>query len=366
MKLKHIVSGISLFAAFSFIGCKSAPVEEPKPEPVVEAPVEEPKEEPKVEEPKNDFSENNAKLLERVEAARNKAIEAEASKAYPELFADAEGKYEPLKNSVATDTATDYTVQLADLAAKYNSLANAAEAKRLKARVDELAFNEMDKSVYGAGEAALSKYEEMGVNGTGADLLAQSAIALESYKALMNKGFVALAGRERQAALDAKKQADSVKAGVAQKEIYKNASETFKAADSSYVTKNIEAAYNGYKSSKETYLNLFETISAKRAAAQAAIDRAKARVAEAESYTTEADSIAPLTEEVAGIEKEDAVLLEKDELANPEDAVINVEEGATAQAAEKAAETAIAVEEAANKAVDSIVNEVKNDFSEAK
>jgi len=355
VKLKHVLFGISVCSVFSLAACKSAPVEETT-EPVVEAPVEAPVETPVVVDP-TDFSATNAKLFENVEAARNKAIEAEASKYYPEQWAATEQKYETLKNNVANDKSTDYSSQIIDLTARYNSLANASEAKALKARVDELQFNELDKSVYEAGEQALLNYNGLGASGSGAELLRQSEIALDSYKALMNKGFVALAGRERQAALDAKKQADSVKAGVTQKEVYSQASETFKKADSSYVTKNIEAAYNGYKSSKETYLNLYETIAAKRAAAQAAIDRAKQKVSDAESYAVEGDSIAPLTAEVEGIEKEDAVLLEKDNLANPDDAVINVEEGATAKAAEKAAETAIAVEEAANKAVDTLVEE---------
>lgn len=354
MKLKHIIFGISVISVLSLAACKTPPAEEPEVKdetPVVETPAETP----------SDFSESNAKLLEKIEAARNKAVEAEAQKYYPDQFAAADGQYDALKNSIANDKASDYSSQAHDLAARYNALANAAQAKSLKEKVDEMKFNELDQAAYDKGEDALKQFDSFAADGNAGKMLEQSELALAAYTALFNKGFVALAGRERQAALDAKKQADSVKAGVSQKETYTKASETFKKADSSYVTKDIVGAYNGYKSSKETFLNLYETIYAKRAEAQAAIERAKQRVAEAESYSVEADSIAPLTEQVSGIEDENAVLLEKDELANPDDAVINVEEGATAQAAEKAAETAIAVEEAANTLVNKAV-----DNSEAK
>ena len=92
-------------------------------------------------------------------------------------------------------------------------------------------------------------------------------------------------------------------------------------------------------------------MSAARAAAQAAIDRAKQKTADAANYATDADEIAPLTEPVKGIEDENAVLLEEDTLANPDDAVIDVNEGVTAKAAEQEAAAAIAAEEAADKSI---------------
>ena len=122
---------------------------------------------------------------------------------------------------------------------------------------------------------------------------------------------------------------------------------------------------NGYKTAKETYSALYEEIKEKRAAAQALIDAAKQKVADSENYAKEADSIAPLEGVVAGIEAEDAVLLEEDNFANPEDAVINVEDGTTAKTAEKVAETAIAVENVASNAVESVIQNSQN-TSEAK
>ena len=161
-----------------------------------------------------------------------------------------------------------------------------------------------------------------------------------------------MAKTERAAALEAKKNADSVKAGVAKKAEYIEASNTFKKADASFVTKDLEGAYKGYRTAKNTFTNLYETIAAKRAAAQAAIERAKQRVAEAENYTKEADTIAPIEGEVAGIEKEDAVLLEADNFANPDDAVINVEDSDDAK-------KAAAIDGAINSAVNALEGDAK-------
>lgn len=301
----------------------------------------------------------NAKSFARVEKARQAAIDAKVQDSYPDGFNEAEKIYNELKKSVDADKKTDRTSECNDLINRYNSLVLAAQAKAYKAQVDEMAFNELDKKAYEAGANALKQYDDLGSGASGADLLAQAKIANESYKALLNKGLIAMAGRERKDALDAKKKADSVKAGVAKKDIYTEAANTFKKGDSDYVTGNTLDAYNKYKASKETFNELYETIYAKRAEAQAKIDAAKKKVAESAEYATEADSIAPVADGTAGIEKEDAVLLEEDKLANPEEAVIDVEEGKTADTAEKTAEAAIAVEGVVNKTVDSAVKGAK-------
>ncbi|MBQ7159159.1 MAG: hypothetical protein IJS09_07035 [Treponema sp.] len=356
MKKTRIVATLCALTTLGFVACKSAPKEEPAPAaPVVEEPQPEPEPEPEPQpepapEPeKPDFSEANKSLLEKLEEARNKALEADAKFYYPSEFAAADETGDKLKKDVDENPNTDYSADINDLIARYEALAKAAEAQRMKKRVDEMAFSEFDKAAYDAGASALDKF---GQGGSGAEQLVNATAAYDAYKLLLNKGFVALAGRERNAALEAKKNADSVKAGVSQKETYGKAADSFKKADSSYVTKDIEGAYEGYKSAKETYTALYEKVSAARAAAQAAIERAKQRAADSANYATDADEIAPLSEQVKGIEDENAVLLEDDNLANPDDAVIDVNEGATAQAAENAAAAAIAAEEATNAALD--------------
>lgn len=367
MKINKVALLLALSGVFTFVACKSTEVEEPVVEPPVETVEEVVEETPAVETVVEaaDYSAANAKALAAVEAAREKAEAANAKDFYPSEWASAEKAYTQIKKDMADNPAADYSSQLKDLTDRYDALEKASLASAMKKKADDLGFSEYDKESYDKGAAALEKYAALG-DASGSDHKAQADAAYNSYKELMKKGFVALAGRERQASLEAKKQADSVKAGVAQKDTYAAAADTFKKADSSYVTGNIEGAYEGYKSSKETFLKLYAVISEKRAAAQAAIDRAKQKVQETENYAAEADEIAPLTEKVAGIEDEGAVLLEADQLANPEEAVIDVNAGSTAKAAEKTAEAAIAAEEAAEQAASEAAQTLKKSTSEAK
>ncbi|MBQ0052035.1 MAG: hypothetical protein KBT11_08230 [Treponema sp.] len=329
--------------------CGSTPKAEPEldfdPTEKAEEVIEETK--PEVVEEVADFSAANQLLLETAEKARQAAIDADAQKFYADKFNETDKLYTEIKNACAADSKKDASAEIKDITQKFESLAKASLAQSMKKRAEEMGFSGEDPDSYDKGSKALAEYDALENAASGADMLAKANEAFNAYSVLMVKGFSAFAAKERNAALEAKKNADSVKAGVAKKAEYAKASEAFKNADAAYVTKDIENAYRGYKSSKEIYSELFETVSKNRAAALAAIERAKQAVADAESYSTEADTIAPLESEVAGIEKEDAVLLEADNLANPEDAVINIEEGTTAQVAEKAAAAAIAVEEAA-------------------
>lgn len=352
MKIKHLGLLSATCAALFLMSCGSTPKKEPDldfdPTEKVEEKKEEVKEEVKETVPEADFEEANKLLLDAVEKARKAAIDAGAQKYFPEQFDQADKWYIEVKEKAEKEPKADHSAAIKDAAERFTSLAKASLARSMKDRADELGFAGEDQAAYDKGAKALEEYAALGSDASGSAMLAKADEAFNAYTSLMLKGFMAYAGRERNAALEAKKNADSVKAGVAKKEEYTKASETFKAADKSFVTKDIEGAFRGYKSSKEAFTELFETVSRNRAAAQAAIERAKAKVAEAENYSTEADTISPLTGEVAGIEKEDAVLLEEDKLSNPDDAVINVEDDVTAKAAEKAAAAAIAVEKAVN------------------
>lgn len=336
MKIKYLTALLCVSAVIMFGSCKSTkaaaePEQEASPAVAEETQVTEPA---KVEEAKP-VSENST---EKADIARKAAVEAGAEKYYPELFKATDKKYSDLCENIKKDPKKDYSSEINDVAKRFTALAKASLAKTMKAKADELGLAEYDKASYEKGEKLLADFDAIGADASSEDYNSKASAAFDSFLSVIQKGFVALAGKERNAALEAKKQADSVKAGVAKKDEYKAASDTFKKADSDYVTKDIENAYKGYKSAKESYAQLFDTVSKNRAAALAAIERAKQAVSEAESYSAEADSIAPLKEQVAGIEAEDAVLLETDSLANPDEAIINVEEGDTAKKAAEQSE----------------------------
>lgn len=361
MKKSLFLIGCVLSALILF-SCGSTP--EPEPAPVTPK-VPEVVEEVKEVIPETDFGEANKALMVAVDAVRENAVNQGAKTYFADGFNVAENEYNSLTVKITEDSKTDYSKNISDLKDRYESFAIASQAKKLKEKADSLSFQEENKASYDEGTKALEDYENSLSTLSGKELLEKSKLALSSFNDVVNKGLKANAARERNAALEAKKRADSVKAGVAKKEEYTKASEIFKKADSSYVTADIEGAWNGYKTSKEAFDSLYNTIYERRAQAQALIDAAKQKVNASQSYAEEADLIAPLTEQVAGIETEEAVLLKEDNFENPENAVINVEEGVTASAAEKIAETAIAVEEATNEGAQKAAENVENAASEA-
>ncbi len=330
---------LGVVAIFAFFSCGSTPTAEPEVDTTEAQAPKEDKEETVTE----DFTQANQTLLAQADAARQKAIDAGAEKYFPEVLAADDKYYDDVKNNISSRPAEDHSAGIKEVITRYEALATASYAKELKLKADEFGVSDT------GGERAISNFES---SDKGSDMRNHADNAFEIYSKLLLAHMGTMAKSERNAALEAKKKADSVKAGVAKKTEYKAASDTFKKADSSYVTKDLEGAYKGYHSAKNAFNGLYESIAEKRAAAQAAIERAKKRVAEAESYTIEADSIAPIQGEVAGIEKEDAVLLEEDSFANPDDAVIDVESSAEAKAA-------ATIDEAVNSAIDAAGGESK-------
>ena len=87
-----------------------------------------------------------------------------------------------------------------------------------------------------------------------------------------------------------------------------------------------EKALEKYTLAMTQFNELFEEVSEKRAAAQAAIEAAKLKVQESSQFAEQADEESPITEKIDGIEDADTVLLEEDEYENPEDAEADISE----------------------------------------
>ncbi|BDC96745.1 MULTISPECIES: hypothetical protein [Treponema] len=347
MKVNRIAIAFGILAAFTFASCKSTDVEA----------ADDKNEQPAVEETKEDdsedFSEANKALIEKAEAARLRAVEAKAPTYYADFFKATDGSFSGVKDKFAAEPKNDYSAELNEIIVRFDSMQKASLAQALKTKAATMAESDLDASILKVGEEALSNYDSLcASSGSGKELLAQAEIALKAYDSLVNKGFTAMVGRERKAAIAAKKDAESVKCQVAKrtKDSYVKATEVFKKAESAYTYRNNEAAYNGYKSAKESYITMFETVKKDRADAEAALEKAKQAKLEAEKFAAETDETNPLTEKVAGIEDENAVLLEQDSFANPEDSVIDVESGELAETAAKIADEAIAAENSADNA----------------
>ena len=330
------------------ISCGSTPEPEVTEEP--KAPVEEVVEE--VLSP-----EEEAKLIAQIDEARNRAIEVGAAEKLPAKLQDLDIKADAAKNDKAK-----LKSEASNLAAAYNALADevsalidqekedslkaeealkaqqqliedirkkAEEAGELLLLIDENELNVYAPENYQRGLDNFNQLEKSFEEKTTFDAgdLALAEKAYKEFNTVRTAALKAVAKEERSNAYAQKKNADSVKAGVSQKERYKAAVEKFKKGDALYAMQSPEKAIDYYIESSEQFETLYNEIYEKRAAAMAAIEAAKQSVADSANYAAEADVSSPITgENVAGIEDEDAVLLEADNYENPEDAEIDIAE----------------------------------------
>lgn len=313
---------VILISVFFFISCASAPkAEEQLPEEVLEDvnAVEDVIEEV--------TTVDNSSALEQADLARQAAIDAKADKVAPIQFAATDALLKTLQ--AQAETGVDVSIGLKDVQTRYEALEKYAKAMDAKARVDELGFASYDQTSYDKGTQAIADLQNLfsETNILSSAMLEKANEAYSSFNSVLIGAFKKLAKEERNGAFAAKKDADSVKAAVAEKDSYGKAVEDFKKGDSNYAMQNPEAALKNYQSAKGQFEVLFKTVSEKREAAQKAMEAAKNAVLETQNYAATADKEAPLTgEEVQGIEAEDAVLLEAETFADPKAAEVELSE----------------------------------------
>ena len=314
---------LSIFTLLFFISCGSKPAaEEPKPEAPDVPEV--------VEEIPEDTADDGlaaaarlAQLMEQVNDARKAAIEAGADKNCPDQMNKLDYLLAGLKDSSDPDSAAKSIID------RYNLLANYSKAVDAKKEIDDSGFASYAQNNYDRGLSNLEKVEaafDSGSDDFDKAVFVYAEDALKEFNTVINVAYKKIAKEEREAAMEAKKNADSVKAGVSRKAEYSEAADLIQSGDSSYSMQNAKSAAEKYKSANEKFTYLYEDVAAKRAAAQAAIEEAKRRVAESQKFAEEADVKAPITEAVEGIEDEDAVLLEADDYEDPEEAETDIPE----------------------------------------
>lgn len=287
-----------------FISCGSKPEPEATTEP--EAPVV--TEEVVVEEKEPEVVDNESSI-KKVDDARALAIEAGADNYAPELFAKLEELYQALKDN---SEGKDLSAECSDLETRYSVLADYAKAKSVKEKIDAEELMTYAQSTYNEGVELLTSVEKaFEADQFDASVVETAHNAYVKFNKVYMIAYKLIAQKERDFALDAKKDADSVKASVSQKERYKVATDEFAAGDSAYSMQNPESAYNHYGVAKDEFEKLFVEVSEKRAEALRIMEEAKKRVEESKNFASDADVQAPISEPVEGIEEADAVLLEE-------------------------------------------------------
>lgn len=315
---KVILFLLSIFTVLFFISCGSKPApKETEPEAPVLEDVAVDSESAEDSESVDDIT----SLQEKIENARKEAIAAGAEEKAPKQLQDVDNLYASLNGSLSEEDAET-------IIARYNLLTDYIKAKDAKDEIDDNGFASYAQNNYDKGVESLAFVEETFASSSelNSDVFDKAKDAYSNFNTVLTIAYKKLAKEERSAAYEAKKTADSVKAGVAQKERYNSAAEDFKTGDSLYSMQSPKNALEKYRTSKNEFNALYEEVSVKRAAAQAAIDEAKRRVAESAEYAEVADEKAPITEPVEGIEEEDAVLLEADDYENPEEAEADISE----------------------------------------
>lgn len=319
---KVVLSLLTTISVLFFISCGSKPAaEEPKPEaPVVETPAEDT--EPTVEDEEASATDVDA-IMAQLKDARDAAIEAGAEDIAPDQLLALDELYNSFKDDPSMLEASSEK-----LLKGYKLLADYCKAVSAKDEIDENDYAEYDQANYDKGVECLSIVEAVYENGDfdNTSVFETAAEAYSHFNSVLTVAYKKLAKEERELAYEAKRKADSVKAGVARREEYKVAADIFQKGDSSYSMQNPKRALELYEEAKDSFLDLYEEVAAKRAEAQAAIEAAKQRVAESAKFAAEADVKAPITEQVDGIEDEDAVLLDEDEYEDPESAEADIAE----------------------------------------
>ena len=319
----------SVFTILFFISCGSKPApEEVEPEaPVVEENAE--PETPVVDETDNIIEsetqqlseEELAALIAKIDEAREVAILAGAEKNAPDLLNSIDGIYEKAKEENLQDNADS-------LILKYSILASYAKAKNAKIEIDENDLSGFAQKNYDEGVICLQKVEEALANIEEIEPNAQkdAESAYSNFTNVITIAYKKLAKEQRNLAYEAKVKSDSVRAGVSQKERYKEAADNFKSGDTLYSMQSPKKALEKYELAAQQFTELYEEVSEKRAAAQAAIEAAKRKVQESSQFAEQADEESPITEKLDGIEDADTVLLEEDDYENPEDAEADISE----------------------------------------
>ena len=351
---KIVVTAFSAFLILSFISCGSKPAPEETKEP--EAPVV--TEEVVVEEVEETVEHvDNSLVLQNVDDARNLAVESGAEESAADLLKSVDDLFAQIK--AKSEEGQDVSKEAADIANRYSAIASYVKAKNTKQKIDDENLSSFAQSTYDEGCTVYAELETMFTNSevTGEQLLEQATKAYTCFNSVLNIAYKQIAKDERSAAFVEKKNADSVKAGVAQKEKYNEAVELFKKGDTLYSMQNPEKAYENYKSSKEIFAAVYAEVSEKRAEAQKAIDEAKKRVSESAALANEADLNSPITEKVDGIEEEDTVLLEEETFADPTQAEADLPETLDGEKEEVVEETTVLEEENTEEVVEEVAVE---------
>lgn len=320
-KVALVVLSVTLILFSTSCGSKPAPEEPAKTAPVVETPKIDFETAPKEPEPVEKVEEikkvDNTVALKNIDDARKLAIDSGIEEFSPEMLKAIDDLYEEIK--AKSEEGKDISAESQDLANRYAALILYMKAYEANEEISDTEMVDLVQSLYNEGYDALVAYENLfdDPSSKGSDQLEKATKASTCLNSVLIAIYKQVTKDERTDAFVAKKNADSVKAAVANKAKYTEGVEAFKKGDSLYAMQSLEKAYDYYATAKDIFETLYKDIAEKRAATQKLIDSAKEKVEASEQFALEADVKAPIKGKLNGIEDEDAVLLPEDNYEDP-------------------------------------------------
>jgi hypothetical protein len=258
---------------------------------------------------KASFDQISVDLEAEILKAREAAILAGARDYYPEQFEmgdSAMEKADELRNQEDFANAFD-AAQIALL--RFQSLQNAMAALDLKQKIERNDFAQYDQSAFDNAEA---KYLEAGQAYGTADAAAFEAIkeSVALYTAVNNAGFKVWCQDLAKKVDEVRSLCDSIKAAKAAKEDYSKASAIYDAAYTYADAGNWESSYYAGSDALDAFTAIYQDVSLRRNAADAAITAAKNRQDEGTELARQADELSPLADDAAGYSSELPVIEE--------------------------------------------------------
>lgn len=314
MKTKRVLIGAVLsLSAVLWWGCGSAPAPEAEAENIAEDSTD-----------KDAAAKANESALAKAESARQGAIDAGAEDAAGDKVEAADAALTALKARAAAGE--DVSKDLSDLATCYDALAEYSLALKAKQKIDDNGWADYNRGEYDRGEAALAETESLlQQDGVTAQALYEKAhTANDAYAKVLDGVYRDKAQKERTAAFKAKRNADSVYAGVSQKERYGKAVESFRNGDSQYTFHHAESAYNNYVKARGEFEAMYTEISSNMAEADRAIQAAKKKRDESAALAVQADKSKPIDEGNENLVAPGERVLEEENYTDPAQSVESV------------------------------------------
>jgi hypothetical protein len=252
---------------------------------------------------KSSFDQISASLEAEILKAREDAIRAGAKDFYPEQFAlgdDAMNQANDFRNKDDFPSAYD-AGQIALM--RFQSLQNAMAAIDLKQKIVKNDFAQYDQADF---DNAGVKFDEAAQAYGTADAAALEAVksSVALYTAVNNAGFKVWCQDQNTKVTDVKNLCDSIKAKNAAKNDYAKALATYDASQKYADAGNWESSYYAGADALDAFTAIYQDVSLRRNAADAAISAAKNRQAEGSELARQADERLPLADDATGYSTE--------------------------------------------------------------